>query len=261
MRGILLVAVMGCLSVSARAQTTEELKAIEAWVLGGSTDEAKREAAVVKLFKPKPALAKGTKDGEPLLIYALDSADVAGDLGRRAQKLAELLIAGGADVNARAKGNPLILKYAMFARLEPMRILLAKQADPNATDADQRTSLHWLATAVELDKEPKVIARNLRAAQLLLENKATIDARDKWGKTPLALAAFIGSKRMVTELIARGADINAKDKQGYSVLGGCRLRVDDGPKKPTFANAKEKAATREVIKILVAKGAKDERPR
>ncbi len=264
MRTIAVAVLVLALTAEARAQTKEELSSIDAWILGGTQNEAQREAAVVKLLGSKPAIAKGKKDGQPLLVYALDSAGVVGDIGRRSRKLAELLIAKGADVNAKVDKKPILVKYAMFAQGEAMGILLAKGADPNATDEDQRGALHWLATMTELGKEPRFIQQNLRAIGLVLESKrAKLDARDKWGKTPLAIAAFLGNKRQVELLLAKGADLNAKDKDGYSVLGACRLRVGDGAPKnqPTFSNAKEKDATREVIKLLVAKGAKDERPR
>ena len=162
-------------------------------------------------------------------------------------------------MNVKVDKAPLLVKYGMFAQLEPMQILLARGANPDAGDQDGRGALHWLATMSELDKEPAVIQRKLKAATLLLDRKAKINAKDKWGKTPLHIAAFIGAKRMTELLLARGADINAKDKDGYSVLGACQLRVGDGKGKPTFTNAKEKEATREVIKLLQAKGARDER--
>lgn len=263
MRGITLAATFLALASSARAQTKEELNTIDAYLLGGSHDEARKEAAVVKLLESKPAIARGKRDGQPLLAHALDSAGVVGEMGRRARKLAELLCAKGADVNLRIEKMPILVKYAMFARVEAMQILLAKGADPNAADADQRTALHWLATMAELDKEPRSVEQTLKAVRLVLEQKkAKIDARDKWGKTPLAITAFLGNRRQAELLVSKGADLNAKDKDGYSVLGACRLRTGDGAaKKPTFANAREKDATREVIKLLVAKGAKDERPK
>jgi hypothetical protein len=261
MRAIVVVAIVLGLSVVAAAQTKEELQTIDAWLLGGKDDGGKREAAVVALLNSKPALAKGSKDGQPLLAYALGTVTVSADLGRRSRKLAELLIAKGADVNVKVDKMPLLVKFGMFAQIEPMQILLSKGANPDAADADSRTALHWLATAGEVDKEPGVTQRNIKAATLLLDRKAKINAKDKWGKTPLHIAAFVGSKKLCELLLARGADINAKDKDGYSVLGACRLRVGDGKGRPTFANAKEKDATRAVIQLLSSKGAKDERPR
>jgi hypothetical protein len=260
MRSLVVVIALG-LSASAAAQTKQELQTIDAWLLGGKDEGGKREAAVVALLGSKPAIAKGSKDGQPLLAYALGTVAVTGDLGRRSQKLAELLIAKGADVNAKIDKVPLLVKFGMFAQIEPMQILLSRGASPDAADADSRAALHWLATAGEVDKEPAVIQRNLKAATLLLDRKAKINARDKWGKTPLHIAAFVGSKKLTELLLARGADMNAKDKDGYSVLGACRLRVGDGKGKPTFAGAKEKDATRAVIQLLVSKGAKDEHPR
>lgn len=252
----LVFAAVSALSLASFAQTPEEQKTIDAF-LYGSLDQAAKEAAVVKLLDAKPALAKSTA----LLITGLDSADVKGDLGVRAKKLAQLALAHGADPNGTDKdGMPLLIKYAMFARVGPMELLLAKGANPNATDADKSTALHWLASMSELDKEQVTIDGVKAAATLLLDKKADVNAKNKRGATPLHISAHNGAKAFSELLLARGADMNAVDSAGYSVLGGALLRVGTSKDQPTFANDKEKAATRAVIEVLKKKGAKDVHP-
>jgi len=54
-------------------------------------------------------------------------------------------------------------------------------------------------------------------AELLLANKAAVNAKDKDGKTPLHQAAY-GAKDIVELLLANKADINAKDDYGRTPL-------------------------------------------
>ncbi|MEW5740673.1 MAG: ankyrin repeat domain-containing protein [Myxococcota bacterium] len=256
MRRLVLVSTLS-LCTSAFAASPEEQKVLDAYLLGSA--DAAKEAAVVKLLDAKPALARS----QEVLVMGLDQSSVEGDLGARGKKLAELALARGADPNGKDKdGNPLLIKYGMFARVAPMGILLAaKGANPDAADQDNRTALHWLATMGEQDKEQRLIDQVKAAATLLLDKKANVNAKDKRGKTPLHISAHNGAKQLSELLLARGADMNAVDNDGYSVLGAALLRVEERKGEPSFANDKEKAATRAVIEVLKKKGAKDVRPK
>ena len=256
MRAITMLVVLTTSSL-ALGQTEGERKITDAWRFSGPATEAARERAAITLLDTKPALAKDRE----LFVDALGDSGVAGDLGRHGKQLAEAMIARGADVNGMFDDeHPLIVGYAMFAQLAPMQLLLAHGAKPDLGDRDRRTGLHWLGTSGEDDRDQATTTRTLAAATLLLDAQASINAKDKRGSTPLHLAAFNGALALTQLLIARGADINAVDADGYSVLGACRLRVEPGKHGETFSNDKEKAATRRVIDLLVAKGAKDIHP-
>jgi uncharacterized protein DUF1566/ankyrin repeat protein len=56
----------------------------------------------------------------------------------------------------------------------------------------------------------------LDVAKLLLADKADVNAKAKNGSTPLHLAAAKGSKDMVELLLANKADVNAVDNEGWS---------------------------------------------
>ncbi len=81
----------------------------------------------------------------------------------------------------------------------------------------------------------------LAAAQILLLNGANINYRPAsyLGQTPLMLAALNNRKELVTFLLANGADINAKNEEGWTALSRA-----------------QEFGHNEVVKILKAHGAK-----
>ena len=56
------------------------------------------------------------------------------------------------------------------------------------------------------------------SCNLLLENGAVVDARDRDWHTPLMLAAIYGCNHSVQSLVNRGADVNAKTLVGNTAM-------------------------------------------
>jgi hypothetical protein len=90
-------------------------------------------------------------------------------------------------------------------------LLLARGADVNARDGSGMTPLHLVASASTQDKYTAM-------AELLLARGADVNARDKSGMTPLHFAVKVDHRDMVDFLVAKGADINAKDNEGKTPL-------------------------------------------
>ncbi len=92
-------------------------------------------------------------------------------------------------------------------KIETVRTLLAKRADPNAAEADGTTALHW---AAHFD--------NLVAADLLIKSGANAGAANRYGATPLWLACINGSAAMIERLLSAGADPNTTMPEGDTAL-------------------------------------------
>ncbi|MDA7653501.1 ankyrin repeat domain-containing protein, partial [bacterium] len=124
------------------------------------------------------------------------------------KETAELLIANGADVNARTGGWMNVTPLHRTETKEIAELLIANGANVNAKDGTGRTPLHW--TAETGRKE---------IAELLIEKGADVNAKDDaFGWTPLHIAALFAYKEIAELLIAAGADVNAKGKEGETPL-------------------------------------------
>jgi len=90
------------------------------------------------------------------------------------------------------------------------------------------TPLHWAADKGQIE-----------VAELLIANRAYVNAKDRYGQTPLYRAITGGYKDFVELLIAKGANLNVKDRRGRTPL---RSAKDKGHK--------------EIIELLQKNGAK-----
>lgn len=145
------------------------------------------------------------------------------------------LIEGGADINARGIfGHPPLNHAAASGHIDIVEYLISKGADVNGRDQDGCSPLH--TAAFWGSKEISII---------LISNGAEINSKDKFGLTPLHAAAggcysqkydmnvtlatmaagmtFDEDKaksfKDISELlISKGADVNAKGKNGYTPL-------------------------------------------
>jgi ankyrin repeat protein len=118
---------------------------------------------------------------------------------------AELLLAHGADVNAKCRGRmPPLLVAAYNEHGDLFELLLAHGADVNAMDIgdiDKPTALAWMAFKGHRDM-----------VELLMAHGADVNLKEKLGQTPLYEAAWGGHADVAELLLTKGADVNAKNQ-------------------------------------------------
>lgn len=139
---------------------------------------------------------------------------------------------------------------------------LIKKVSGHSVEPDGTTALHW---AVQQD--------NSQLVRALLTAGAKVNAANRYGVTPLALAAINGSRSMVQQLLIAGANPNAASGEGETVLmAAARTGEPNTLKLLLAAGADPNAAERrfgetalmwaaghnhaEAIRVLVAGGAK-----
>ena len=174
-------------------------------------------------------------------------------------EIAGTLIDHGADLEAvsEQQGSRALHLAAQFGDDSMLALLLDSGADIEARDHYQRTPLFRAATAGHIEavrlllvRGAKVDAREgkfggtplheaahqgrLAVVKLLLEHGAVVNATNNTGRTPFWEAAFpqsytvVGDASLLEYLRAQGADPNAKDTSGMSVLEYVELQVRQG---------------------------------
>ena len=137
------------------------------------------------------------------------------------QKIVELYLAAGLDINARDKSLRTVLFAATTTEKNyalPM-MLLSRGADPNLASESGRTPL---LTAIKYGRRDAINGwREPESAQLinaLLDKGANVNAPDNEGTTPLMQAAFINDAGTISALLARGADLTSKNNESQTAL-------------------------------------------
>ena len=125
-------------------------------------------------------------------------------------EIAKALLSSGADVNARDNlgKTPVMLILPKEKTAEIYKLLIAHRADLTQKDMFGDTVLH---TASMLNVGAGTFG-------ILVDGGADIDARNKEGVTPLAIAVQKNDLETVKLLTAAGADIHTQDTNGNSPL-------------------------------------------
>ena len=127
----------------------------------------------------------------------------------RASRIVALLLGQGADPKARDKhGESAVLRAALSHEPDTMRLLLSRELDVNATDEDGLSPLMLAAGFADH-----------KLADMLIARGANLNWKDGDGISALnAFDAVFYDFSMQRKLIARGADPQAEDKQGRTLL-------------------------------------------
>src|SRR5690606_30142363 len=125
--------------------------------------------------------------------------------------------------------------------------LLEAGADPDSPNPEGQTALMAVART-----------GNLAAATRLLDEGATVDARENWGgQTALMWASARRHPEMMRLLIARGADVNARSTvrnyQRHVTAEGRPKSLDSGGLTPLLYAARENCHA--CVRVLLENGA------
>ena len=190
------------------------------------------------------ALARGIAGIDSVSIIFRPYSEVPPNL----PKLVKALLAHGANPNVQiAKDFPPYSRspYALQTRLvgvtpyllaaaaadvDLMRTLLAGGADPHIKAKDGATALMMAAGIGRIDDRETIqdYAKALEAAKLALMLGDDINATNARGRTALHGAAGIGANEIIQFLVDKGANLNTKDRGGYSPLAIAAGRAPRG---------------------------------
>ncbi len=160
--------------------------------LAGAIKSGQRAAAIDMIARKSADLNAAEADGSTPLLWAANMNDT--DLVAR-------LLKAGANPNVRNElGSTPLAEAAFHSNIEMMRALLDAGANPDAPAADGQTAL-------------MIIARtsNVTAARLLLDKGAHPNMKEaQREQTALMWAAANSQGAMMRELLARGAEVDAR---------------------------------------------------
>ncbi|KAL7303274.1 hypothetical protein TKK_0004468 [Trichogramma kaykai] len=189
----------------------------------------KRKAAVLLLRRGNhPYLANG-EGLTPLHLICANGYDddllkvflkICDELGTKTSQPVRV------DPRDRDGNTPLhlVLKYdGVWGVKKLTQLLLDRGADPSAANNDGSTPLHYICRTYRHNDLLEIFLMIVDEKNRLLH----IDARDKWGDTPLNLALRCGNTTEAKLLLLRGADPTAVDSRGSTPLHSiCRSDYD-----------------------------------
>ena len=135
--------------------------------------------------------------------------------------IVKLLIAKGVDANARdqdGRGNSALICAVWSVNVPIVKLLIKNGADANVGNSNW-TPLMTAAWAMGTSKRGSK-KDVLAILKLLIAKGAKVNARDRDGHTALCLAAAVGDVPMLKVLLRAGAYIHTRDKRGNGALMG-----------------------------------------
>jgi ankyrin repeat protein len=176
--------------------------------------------AVQQMLKSGAGANSKDKSGTTPLMYAAAVGSA---------RMMRVLIAAGADVNAKNNGESTALLWAT-GNAEKVRLLIEKGADVNVRSKYGRTPLAVAAAQAGNQEVVRMLlakgaggtglfeaamAADPASVALFLEKGQDVNAKGPSGFTPLMAAAANGNAGLVKTFIARGADVNAKSGETF----------------------------------------------
>src|SRR5262249_39637083 len=119
----------------------------------------------------------------------------------------------GAQVNVQTDEGTALMEAARGGHAESARLLIAAGADVNAIDRMGDPVL--IIAARQRSYRPGAPAPGAEIVEMLLAHGAKANVRGQWHSTALMSANTVAKVKL---LVARGADVEAKDEQGQTAL-------------------------------------------
>lgn len=158
----------------------------------------------------------------PELVNAtLDKGETALHIAARKDHshVIEYLIAMGADVNAKKEnGNTPVCEVIPADTAHIFRtvtMMVSKGADIHVQNNEGNTLLHL--SCLQANSHT-----SYQLAEFFVNEGLSVHTANKKGQTPLHLAVWSGHVNIVQMLIAQGAEINPKDKEGLTPLASAK---------------------------------------
>lgn len=144
--------------------------------------------------------------------------------------------------------------------LQGLLTSVKQTASPDVNHYDHKGNSVLIAFANQLsdDQDDKSGQHIGRILDLLIENGAIIDARNRDGETALLVAAKRGNKHVVSKLLDRGANLHARDKCGRAIMAIIDAQIAlDSKDLPSYGRL-EAVRAAVLAKKLEEKGVQDE---
>ena len=144
--------------------------------------------------------------------------------------------------------------------LEKVKALL--KDNPDLVFSKHGIQLYHIAKVGRTPLHDAAFRGSKDVVELLLANKAEVNAKDNEGVMPLHKAAFCGHKDVAALLLANGAEVNAKDNRSWTPLhwAACNTQKDVAElllANKAEVNAKDKYSRQTPLRLAMLGGKKD----